>query len=156
MTIPLLKALPELKRKEKAAAWQRNWRKKNPEEAKKIDALKRIKNRHKKAEYSKVYYSKTKIHPEYLEYRKQISNKYYVNNKLKAKARGIVSKSVLRGKIIKPKYCSGCLKEKIVLQGHHEDYSKPLEVIWLCPPCHTIVENFKKAAHLWIKRKDVR
>ena len=22
------------------------------------------------------------------------------------------------------------------LHGHHEDYSQPLEVVWLCAPCH--------------------
>jgi ribosomal protein S27AE len=39
------------------------------------------------------------------------------------------------GHIVKPNKCSHCnLKGKI--EGHHEDYSKPLDVIWVCKPCH--------------------
>ena len=34
-----------------------------------------------------------------------------------------------------PLACQRCFLEK-PLEGHHEDYSKPLEVIWLCTFCH--------------------
>lgn len=30
--------------------------------------------------------------------------------------------------------CERCSKLKV--QAHHDDYSKPLEVRWLCPVCH--------------------
>ena len=41
------------------------------------------------------------------------------------------------GKVIKPKNCSGCNKEKR-LSAHHEDYTKPLIVLWLCSSCHKL------------------
>jgi ribosomal protein S27AE len=30
--------------------------------------------------------------------------------------------------------CIRCGEEKSL--AHHEDYDKPLEVMWLCQPCH--------------------
>lgn len=52
----------------------------------------------------------------------------------KARAHDIVKRARRSGKLI-PKDCEHCgVKEKV--QAHHEDYSKPLEVIWLCIPCH--------------------
>lgn len=52
----------------------------------------------------------------------------------KAKAHDIVKKAKRRG-ILTPKDCEKC-GEKNNIQAHHEDYSKPLIVIWLCVPCH--------------------
>ena len=40
---------------------------------------------------------------------------------------------VKMGHIIKPKQCE-CGNKKV--EGHHSDYSKPLQVIWLCRSCH--------------------
>ncbi len=39
------------------------------------------------------------------------------------------------GKIVKPKRCQKCKKIDII-QGHHEDYTKPFDIIWLCKDCH--------------------
>lgn len=40
-----------------------------------------------------------------------------------------------RGIIVRPLLCDGCGLEK-KLYRHHEDYSKPLEITWLCKKCH--------------------
>lgn len=53
--------------------------------------------------------------------------------RMKANARAYANNYKMRGKIkIMP--CSVCDDDKA--QMHHEDYSKPLEVIWLCRLCH--------------------
>jgi hypothetical protein len=41
----------------------------------------------------------------------------------------------VRGDIVKPNKCEKC-KRTCKPQGHHEDYSKPFEVEWLCAKCH--------------------
>lgn len=47
-----------------------------------------------------------------------------------------VQSAVRGGKLSKPDACSAC-GSKGVIHGHHEDYDKPLDVVWLCPPCHS-------------------
>ena len=53
-----------------------------------------------------------------------------------SKSHDALYKSIKSGKTIKPDFCSYCKKKKSFIIGHHEDYSKPLEVIWLCQQCH--------------------
>lgn len=42
------------------------------------------------------------------------------------------------GKLVKPSACEECHAEEgpVVLYAHHDDYSKPLNVRWLCGTCH--------------------
>jgi hypothetical protein len=54
---------------------------------------------------------------------------------LKQNARKKVLRAVKSGKIVKPTECEEC-KQELFLEAHHEDYSKPLEVKWLCKTCH--------------------
>ena len=54
------------------------------------------------------------------------------------KAKLLLRDAVRVDKIIKPKICSVCNKRKR-LSGHHDDYSKPLEVKWLCSSCHKLI-----------------
>lgn len=42
---------------------------------------------------------------------------------------------VRKGVIVKPATCEIC-HEKTAVQGHHEDYERPLDVKWLCTSCH--------------------
>jgi|6_EtaG_2_1085325.scaffolds.fasta_scaffold10801_8 hypothetical protein len=53
----------------------------------------------------------------------------------KYRAHYAVSNAVRDGRLDRPNRCSRC-NEKGRIEGHHEDYSKPLEVIWLCTLCH--------------------
>jgi hypothetical protein len=67
--------------------------------------------------------------------------KYTEKNPEKAAARIAIRKALLNGSIIRPSNCSRCDVE-CVPDGHHDDYSKPLEVIWLCRRCH--IEHHRK------------
>jgi hypothetical protein len=51
--------------------------------------------------------------------------------------------AVAAGKIKRPSCCESCginpgrgVDGRSLLQAHHEDYSKPFKVEWLCAPCH--------------------
>lgn len=54
-------------------------------------------------------------------------------NSIKRSAQNAVSNAVRAGVIVKEP-CVVCGTSKS--QGHHEDYNKPLDVIWLCPKHH--------------------
>jgi hypothetical protein len=54
----------------------------------------------------------------------------------KRDAQTAVGNAVRDGRLIKPDACSQCSRTGIRLEGHHDDYGKPLEVIWLCARCH--------------------
>jgi hypothetical protein len=47
-----------------------------------------------------------------------------------------VKSALRRGDVIKPLKCSCCGSARN-LEAHHPDYSKPLEVEWLCSLCHS-------------------
>jgi hypothetical protein len=49
------------------------------------------------------------------------------------RAHYLVTNAVRDGRL-KKLPCLFCGDEKV--HGHHRDYSKPLDVIWLCPKCH--------------------
>lgn len=53
----------------------------------------------------------------------------------KRHARAMVNKAVLDGDLVRPGHCSKCEKA-CKPDGHHPDYDKPLEVVWLCRKCH--------------------
>ena len=52
----------------------------------------------------------------------------------KRRARIAVDNAIRDGRLI-PKPCERC-GFALGVQAHHEDYSKPLEVVWLCTKCH--------------------
>lgn len=53
----------------------------------------------------------------------------------KIHARSVLNSAVRHGKIQRPDCCERCGRIGMVY-GHHEDYSKPLDVVWLCSDCH--------------------
>jgi hypothetical protein len=53
----------------------------------------------------------------------------------KTAARRAFSNAVRDGKVKRQSYCSAC-ESTIRVHGHHEDYSRPFDVVWLCSKCH--------------------
>lgn len=51
------------------------------------------------------------------------------------RAHSLVLEAMRSGKLKKPTTCERC-GQRGIIDGHHEDYAKPLVVIWLCRPCH--------------------
>lgn len=53
----------------------------------------------------------------------------------KWRAQQAVMNAVRRGRLVRPGACSAC-GTACKPHGHHDDYSQPLAVRWLCQPCH--------------------
>ena len=47
-----------------------------------------------------------------------------------------VKAAIRRGDLVNPGKCEECGSDRAV-NGHHDDYSKPLSVRWLCQKCHS-------------------
>jgi hypothetical protein len=58
-------------------------------------------------------------------------------NPAKRAAQVAVYQAVRRGELVRPPVCSRC-PETHRIEGHHDDYAKPLDVIWLCTACHRV------------------
>ena len=71
------------------------------------------------------------------------------NENLKKWAYGEMSKAKRRGELSPPDKCAGCGASRsqhgFRLQAHHADYSKPLDVRWLCPACHRAVHTYPES-----------
>ena len=61
----------------------------------------------------------------------------------KYKCRTYFGNAVRDGRILRPDSCSAC-GGKCIPQGHHADYSKPLDVQWLCRSCHGKLHGWYK------------
>lgn len=63
---------------------------------------------------------------------------------VKRAARVAVGNAVRDGRLVKPPECEVCATP-CDPHGHHDDYSKPLEVIWCCTACHALIHAYWRA-----------
>ena len=61
--------------------------------------------------------------------------RYNIEYRNKYVCRYVFGNAVKLGKISRPIDCQQCFIE-CTPDGHHDDYSKPFEVMWLCKCCH--------------------
>lgn len=49
------------------------------------------------------------------------------------------------GRLNRPERCQGCGRsgDETRLSAHHYDYTKPLDVIWLCAACHRPIDHVR-------------
>ena len=87
-------------------------------------------NRREKVDYYRAYDIKRKGRPR-AAYQKAWEDKY----PKRVHASAAVNHAVRDKRLVKIHNCEWCNAQPTV--GHHCDYDKVLEVIWLCPPCHS-------------------
>jgi len=77
---------------------------------------------------------------------KKASEKHRRANLDKAAAHATLERAITTRKIKKPNRCSSCGGKRVSteIHGHHEDYSKPLDVMWLCTACHASLHQEKR------------
>ena len=63
----------------------------------------------------------------------QIAALWRQEDKRRGKAHSAVARAIKSGSLHRSP-CERCGDERSV--AHHEDYDKPLQVVWLCTPCH--------------------
>jgi hypothetical protein len=102
------------------------------------------KNRHEMADYYRAYDVSRAILP----HRKAmaLTNSRRLNKEVPGymKSHNAVARAVKSGRLIR-QACQMC--SRIDVHAHHDDYSKPLEVLWLCPVHH-------KARHAFLEYID--
>ncbi|MBW2636842.1 MAG: hypothetical protein JRC86_04860, partial [Deltaproteobacteria bacterium] len=59
---------------------------------------------------------------------------------IKKSARSAVTTALKNGTLVSPGECSHCSRTERI-EAHHPDYSKKLEVVWLCSRCHHRVHS---------------
>lgn len=72
------------------------------------------------------------------EVKRKTINRWQSLNPAKRAAHVILGNAVRDGLVEKPKSCSRCFQitSSRNLHGHHADYTKPLDVEWVCVECH--------------------
>ena len=125
-------------RKEEARLWQKNYYKKNKEKINKRN------NAYHKTKKGREYFKKYNKSDKGRESRIKSNNNWRRKNPLKYKAHQVVAKAIITRKIIKSEFCEVCSKTNCRIEGHHEYYSKPLEVIWVCKTCHDILDEQRR------------
>jgi hypothetical protein len=86
----------------------------------------------KREQYS-AYYAKRNQEPERKESLLRHQRARRARHPERSRARNAVSNALRDGKLERQP-CERC--ESPRSQAHHEDYSRPLDVRWLCFPCH--------------------
>jgi hypothetical protein len=69
---------------------------------------------------------------------------YKARNPHKRAAHREVEFALRSGDLARPARCEACGKKHERIHAHHEDYDRPLDVIWLCQPCHVLLHKMKR------------
>lgn len=112
---------------------------KNSNEKKELKKLSNKRYRENNKEHLKLYYKAWYAkhgRKRGLNYQ-ETQKKWYTDHPEAEKAKNLVHRALYRDELFKPKVCTNC-GEKSKLLAHHPDYSKPLEVEWLCYSCHRL------------------
>jgi len=100
----------------------------------------------RRASHAAAVIKYAKAHPER---RDMWARQYRATHPDAVAATGALNHGVRSGYVIKPGFCSKCevcskCGESKRIEGHHLDYSRPLDVVWLCNSCHKKIHKENK------------
>lgn len=121
------------KNREKVLKKSKEYRHKNKKNISMKESLKRISDIDRFEKNRKRHYEWSVNNRERLN---QWQRDWYQKNKEKRRAHVVLHRAIKKGIIVRSSVCEKC-NEQCKADGHHENYSKPLQVVWLCRKCHS-------------------
>lgn len=109
---------------EKQREWHLNWRKKHGETARATMTATNARYRERHREEVRARQRSRDQDPDYI-----------ARMRLARNAKNAIQRAVKAGRMTRPLVCEQCLKPGTI-EAAHDDYSKPLQVRWLCQSCH--------------------
>lgn len=110
-------------------------------------------HREKNLERVRQYDRDRKDLPHREQMRKDVAQRYSLEHKDRLRAMSSLGKAVLRGKVVPWPVCAipECNEKP---EAHHPDYSRPLDVVWLCRHHHRRAHHDYKLKEIpeWIYR----
>jgi hypothetical protein len=90
-------------------------------------------NRHKNIDRIREYDRVRSKNAQRIKAAAEITKAWRSEDKRRSSCHSVVARAIKSGKLVRQP-CVRCAAEKSL--AHHEDYDKPLDVMWLCQPCH--------------------
>jgi hypothetical protein len=90
----------------------------------------------KHREYNKNWMRRSKYATREEVKERELSRSRVRNLSFEHRARKLANNAVALGFLVRPDQCSECHGFGMGIHAHHEDYTQPLNVIWLCTECH--------------------
>ena len=90
-------------------------------------------HREKNIEAIRAYDRERGKKPERIKANTEVNRAWRAEDRRRQAAHSAVSKAIRSGHLVRQP-CIRCGEKKSV--AHHEDYDRPLDVMWLCQPCH--------------------
>jgi len=84
--------------------------------------------------------------PHRIELRERVTEAWRRRHPERARAHRALRWAVRSGRITRAVACQRCGSTPNRIEAHHWDYSKPLDVEWLCKPCHAQADKERRAA----------
>ena len=90
-------------------------------------------NRNKNIERIRAYDRERAKNPERIQLNLEVNRAWRAEDKRRQVAHSAVARAIRNGSLVRVP-CVRCGEQKSL--AHHENYEKPLDVMWLCQPCH--------------------
>ena len=90
-------------------------------------------NRQKKLDYYRTYDKERAKNPDRQKSASQITRAWRQADKRRNQCHTAVARAIRSGELVRQP-CVRCGEQRSL--AHHEDYDRPLDVMWLCQPCH--------------------